>query len=186
MVASLPVARERLFGPISAAAAILALLFGAGCATDIARKGSVYQHRRHGYTIGVPESHWEPIGVDGAVLAFRSAEGDFMSMMSRCRGTAAPAALLARRLLIGLDERALRQAGPVLIEGRNGWGQVLDARFENRAVRIKTITVVADACVIDWVLVSPGDFAVAERSFDGWWSTFRGERASSVGAGGTP
>lgn len=178
--------RARLSTPLFAAAAILALLLGAGCVADITRKGSVYQHRRHGYTIGVPEARWERIGVDGAVLAFRSAEGDFMSMMSRCRETAAPVALLARRLLIGLDERVLRQAGPVLIEARNGWGQVLDARFENRAVRIKTITVVVDACVIDWVLVSPGDFAVAEHSFDRWWSTFYGEGASAVSAGGSP
>ncbi|UCE85197.1 MAG: hypothetical protein JSU66_12715 [Deltaproteobacteria bacterium] len=146
----------------------------------------MYQHRRHGYSIGVPERQWSRTSVDGAVLAFRSPEGDFMSMMSRCRETAAPAALLARRLLIGLDERVLRQAGPVLLEGRNGWGQVLDARFESRAVRIKTITVVVQPCILDWVLVSPGDFATAERSFDGWWSTFRAEPSASVGAGAAP
>ncbi len=153
--------------------AALGLGVVSACASEVARDGSVYRHRSLGYTVAAPDERWSRIDVEGSVLAFRAPDGATMSMLTRCQKSGAVAAVLARQLLIGLGDRTLRQAGPVLIEGRNGWGQLLDVRNGTRTARLKTITVVVDQCVVDWVLVGTGDFEVAERSFDAWWSTFQ-------------
>ena len=36
-----------------------------------------------------------------------------------------------------------------------------------------TVTVVADACTLDWVLVAAGGFEDAEPDFDAWIASFR-------------
>jgi hypothetical protein len=39
-------------------------------------------------------------------------------------------------------------------------------------VRIKTVTAARDGCVFDWVLVSAGNYELAERSFETWRASF--------------
>ncbi len=153
--------------------AALGLLVVSACAAEVVRDGSIYRHRRLGYTIAAPDERWSRIDVEGSVLAFRAPDGATMSMLTRCQKSDAVAAVLARQLLIGVEDRTLRQAGPVLIAGRNGWGQLFEVRNGTRTARLKTITVVVDQCVVDWVLVGTSDFGVVERSFDAWWSTFQ-------------
>jgi hypothetical protein len=80
---------------------------------------------------------------------------------------------MARTLVLGIRERTLRQAGPIVVAGRSGWSQTFDTRSDGVAVRVKTVTVVIDGCTYDWTLVAVGDFAPAERAFDAWWGTFR-------------
>jgi hypothetical protein len=45
-------------------------------------------------------------------------------------------------------------------------------RRGERPLRVETVTRVAGRCVQDFVLVAPGDFEAAARTFDAWWASF--------------
>jgi hypothetical protein len=66
----------------------------------------------------------------------------------------------------------VQQAGPAVVDGRDAWTQTFDTP---EGVRIKTVTVVAGDCVIDWILAAQQNpsFGDAERAFDTWWSASR-------------
>ena len=79
----------------------------------------------------------------------------------------------ARALLIGIDEKVLRQSGPVAVRDWQGWSQVLDVQEGARVLRLKTVTLVAEACSFDFVLVAGDDFEALETGFDAWWAGFQ-------------
>jgi hypothetical protein len=153
-----------------------ALWLIAGCASRLTRTEDGYRHTRHHYTIGVPRgpgAAWERTEIDGAWIGFRRPGPQTVSMQSRCDRPVAHPAIMARTLVLGIRERTLRQAGPIVVAGRSGWSQTFDTRSDGVAVRVKTVTVVIGGCSYDWTLVAIGDFAPAERAFDAWWGTFR-------------
>ena len=170
--------------PVRATRALLAVALGAGCAGDLALGEEGYRHRRHGYTVGVPEPAWERVNVAGATLAFHRGR-ETMSLQSRCGRPVANPAVMARQLVIGIEDRRLRQAGPVTVDGRDGWTQTFDAGAEGGPVRVKTVTLVAGRCTFDWTLAGSKDFAASERAFDAWWQSFHLDR-ESVAVGGPP
>jgi len=153
-----------------------ALALAAGCASDLARTEDGYRNPRLHYSIGVPRGPgppWERVEIEGAWIGFRRPGPQTMSMQSRCGRPVAHPAIMARNLLLGIRGRTLRQAGPIVVAGRNGWSQTFDTESDGVAVRVKTVTVVIDGCIYDWTLVATGDFAPAERAFDAWWGTFQ-------------
>ena len=160
--------------------AIIGAVVALGCASDLVATDGGWRHQQHGYSIGTPDASrgWQRAQVEGALLAFRRAGTDTMSLQSRCRGAVAGASVMARHLLIGVPDRELESAGPVEVAGLDGWSQTF-VSGDAPSVRIKTITVVRGDCTVDWVLASTGDFATAETDFDAWWQSFD---AASVGA----
>jgi hypothetical protein len=146
-----------------------------GCAGDLIAVEGGFGHRRHGYSFSTPGGRWERIDVEGAVIAFRRSASQTMSLQSRCGQPVADVAVMARQLVIGVSPRTLRQAGPVLVDGRNGWTQTFDTLRDGVGVRVKTVTLVLERCTLDWVLAAAGSrhFEEAERAFDAWWQAFR-------------
>jgi hypothetical protein len=158
------------------ALALLGVLIGGGCRSPLVASGDGYRHRRHHYAIGVPNgpgAPWQRFEVEGAVLAFRRAHAESVSLQSRCGRAVADPAVMARHLTIGVPDLTLLSSGPVQVADRSGWTQTFDTRKEGIPVRIKTVTLVAADCTFDWVLVTPGDFVPAETDFDAWWDGFR-------------
>jgi hypothetical protein len=152
------------------------LLLAAGCASDLVRTDDGYHHPRHHFSIGAPGGYgapWERAEIEGAWIAFRRPGPQTLSLQSSCGRPVAHPAVMARHLVMGVRERHLRQAGPVVVAGRNGWSQTFDIRADGVAARVKTVTVVIDRCTWDWSLAVAGEFAAAERAFDAWWGTFR-------------
>lgn len=153
-----------------------ALVLVSGCASDLVRTEDGYRNPRHHYRIGVPQgpgAPWKRVEIDGAWIGFRRPGPQTVSMQSSCGRPVAHPAIMARSLVLGIRERSLRQAGPIVVAGRSGWSQTFDTRSDGVAVRVKTVTVVIDDCTYDWTLAATGDFALAERAFDAWWGTFR-------------
>ena len=172
-------------GPLGCALPGLLLILG--CAGDLVAVEGGFRHRRHGYTLGTPEgpgAPWHRVEIDGAVIAFRRPGPQTVSVQSSCGRSVADPAILSRHLVIGVDRQVLQQAGPAVVDGRNGWTQTFDTP---EGVRIKTVTTVTGDCVIDWILAAqrgPG-FEGAERVFDAWWSASRlPEEATGLGEGG--
>jgi hypothetical protein len=171
----------------SLACAPLGLLLILGCAGDLVAVDGGFRHRRHGYTLSEPEGSdppWKRVEIKGAAIAFRRRGPQTISVQSSCRRSVTDPAILSRHLVIGIEGQQLQQAGPTVVDGRNAWTQTFDTP---RGVRIKTVTVVAGECVIDWILAAqrgPG-FEDAERAFDAWWLASRlPGKASSSGEGG--
>ena len=158
------------------------MLLVLGCAEgSLVQRGEVFRHRVHGYTIGQPpevEPPWRRLAVRGSVLAYTRGDSAVMSLRSSCRRPLAEPEYLARHLLIGLPEHVLRQQGPLEVAGLVGWGQTfdtLDAERSGAVVRVKTVTLVAGRCSVDWILSARQGFEAAEPAFDAWLQSFRYE-----------
>jgi hypothetical protein len=154
-------------------------LIGAGCAGPIKKLDGGYRHRRHGYQIdapGGPGGAWKRIEVEHAVLAFRRPGPEIVTLLSRCGRPVAEPAQMARHLVIGLPNRNLVQAGPLVVAGRNAWTQTFDTVRDDVTVRVKTVTVVVGDCTLDWILSATEPFQAAEASFDAWWQSIRLDR----------
>lgn len=138
-----------------------------------------YQHRDLGYRIehpgpAVKDGAWRRKKVEGADLVFVGPDGAVMSLLHQCRETAASVELLARNLLIGLEDRVVRHSVPLEHAGDPGWSLVFDAQQDGVPVRVKTVTLRNGTCVYDWILVAPGAFRGPEQIFDHWWASFVG------------
>ena len=140
-----------------------------------------YRHREIGYSVRAPSERgplgnveiWRQVDVKHADIAFRGPKRDFVSVLSDCEAeTARRPHRLASGLMVGVENRRKVDTGVLEASEGEGWYQVYEARSDDQLVRIKTVTAVEGECVFDWVLVSPGNFALAERSFDGWRASF--------------
>ncbi len=155
----------------------VALAFG--CASDLVARPGGFEHRRHGYTLGLPPDDgtpWRRVSVEDAVLSFRRPGPVLMSLQSRCGVPLAAPRILARHLTIGFERPALRHAGPIELDGRTGWTQTFEAADAASPVRVKTVTVVCGDCIVDWILTARRGFEAAEPLFDAWWASFRSPR----------
>ena len=155
--------------------ALLVVFLVAGCASDLELGETGYRNVRHGYSIGVPGGPgppWVRTEIEGAWLAFRRSGSETISLQSRCGKPVAHPAIMARNLVLGVGERELVQAGPVIVAGTNGWIQTFDTRSGDVGVRITTVTAVIDDCTFDWTLATLGESPQASRAFEIWWGTF--------------
>ena len=80
---------------------------------------------------------------------------------------------MSRHLVMGLGERTLLAAGPLLVAGRGGWTQTVEFDRDGVPLRLKTVTLVVNDCTFDWILVASGPFEPAEQAFDAWWGSFQ-------------
>ena len=157
---------------------LLAGLIGMACGGSISLVDGTYRDRRHDFTIAAPAGPgpaWERVSVDDAALSFRreqSGRRDSLAMLARCGRAVADAQLMARSLVIGLNERELLAAGPRLVAGRSGWTQSFETSRDGVTVFVKTVTLVTGDCSFDWVLVAAGSRQRAETAFDAWWGSF--------------
>jgi hypothetical protein len=158
----------------------------AGCAGGWSLSGqgeaAIFLHAGRGYSIGVPEAiegqRWGRIHAEGTELAFVNSAGATLSLQSLCQATDASDQLLARNLLIGLSGRSVVASAPWNFGPWHGWAQTVIARSgENEdEVRLRTFTLRRDACVLDWLLVTPVSVAGWDRLdavFDAWVTSFR-------------
>jgi hypothetical protein len=156
--------------------ALLVVVFVVGCASDLKRTETGFRNPRHGYSIGVPGraagEPWERIEIKGAWVAFRRPGPETMSLQSRCGKPVAHPAIMARNLVVGIGERELVQAGPVIVAGTNAWIQTFDTRPGDATIRVTTVTAVIDGCAFDWTLVTLGESPSANHAFEAWWGTF--------------
>jgi hypothetical protein len=155
--------------------ALLVLFFVVGCASNLELTESGYRNARDGYSIGVPAGQggpWERIEIEGAWIAFRRRGPETMSLQSRCGKPVAHPAIMARNLVVGIGERELVQAGPVIVGGTNGWIQSFDIPHAQVSVRVTTVTAVIGECSFDWTLATLGESQSANHAFEVWWSSF--------------
>src|SRR5262245_6129437 len=161
---------RRLRGTWVGVALTLPALWGCAASPLSAVDGG-FVDKRHGYRIGTPpdaDPPWRAQKVEGSLLAFERPGPSRMTFSSRCGVPLTRPQLLARHLRIGIPAHVVRAEGPIELGSLEGWQQVFDADAERGAVRVKTVTVIANDCAFDWVLVAreASDFERAERDFD--------------------
>ena len=110
--------------------------------------------------------------VERAEFAFQDGRGGSMTMLRECRGAARPA-LLARQLRIGIERSsdAVTDSHALELNGDPGWAQTFQVVEGGRELLVRTVTLSADLCAYDWVLVGAGE-AERDAAFDLWWSSF--------------
>ncbi len=135
-------------------------------------------HRLLGYSIAQPgwvgSADWRSIEIEGADLAYGSASGAVISLSSNCSNSRATPAVLARQVTIGTERSTIYAAGPFEVAGAEGWSQSFDTVEDGVPLHVKAVTVVAGACVYDWLLVErdPVAFESIEPAFDAWVGSF--------------
>jgi hypothetical protein len=155
---------------------LLVIFQMSACASDLVFEKGRYRHRHRHYSIARPggeESLWQPVRVEGTVLAFQGPARDTMSLLENCESPGAEPRLLARQLLIGLDEWNLLDEGPVGEGESPGWIQRLEATADGEAFQLKTVTRIVGQCSYDWILIVRGGLEGPEAVFDRWWRSFR-------------
>lgn len=185
----LPAGRLRWLRAVGVAVALLSLACENG---PVRRVEGRLEHSRHGYSIADPAvspaqgAKWSPIELERAELAYTDGRGGSMMMLRECRGDAAPV-LLARQLRIGIEgsSDSVTDAHPLELRGDAGWAQTFAVIEDGRELWLRSVTLSAELCTYDWVLVGAGD-AGREASFDRWWSSFirtGALRAAATGSG---
>ena len=174
---------------ITSAAFFLVLFQVPACAKDLIQEDGRWVHRSRGFSIADPTrsaasgARWSAVPVEGSVLSFRESGGASMSLVQQCGVLPDDLRLLARELLIGLDEREIIEEGPVSVGGAPGWRIAARARHEGRAVRLRAVTRRLGPCSVDFLLIAPQQSPDLEADFQGWWGSFR---ASSAARGAEP
>jgi hypothetical protein len=163
------------------------LAFSSCAAGPLLETENGFVHRRHGYRIGAPPGTgvtWERIEVEGSALAYRRVGPVRMTLSSRCKAPLTRAEVLARHLRIGIGDHTLREGGAVAVGGLSGWAQIFDVLEHDALVRVKTVTLIAGPCVLDWVLTARDGhgFEAAKGDFDAWWHTLRFEASADEDA----
>ena len=168
------------------AGALLGVGLCGGCASDPALAGGRFVDPEHGFAFAAlepGEPPWHPARVDQTLVAYTRPGGARASAQSECGRTPPRPQVQARSLLIGVGPRVLRQSGPVAVGSTEGWSQVLDVEEGARVLRLKTVTLVTEACTVDFLLIAGDDFEDAERGFDAWWQSFEAVAAAPAGEG---
>ena len=173
---------------VASISALLAVsLHGSACASPaVVPDGGGFAHATRGWRIDAPDPAWSRASVDGAELSFRGPEGAWMSLASRCGIAPAEPRVLVRHLAIGLPERTLVREGEVRVDGRRGWSQTWRTRVGGAERELEAVSVVADDCVYDFVLVAPPGAATAAQGFDRWRGSFRLPAPPPTELGGAP
>jgi hypothetical protein len=166
---------RRGLGRAAAISALLAVgLQGAACASPgVVEAGGGFAHPARGWRIDAPGAGWTRASVEGAELAFRGPGGAWMSLASRCGIVRKEPRVLVRHLAIGLPGRSLVREGEVRVDGRPGWSQTWRTRAGGAERELEAVSVVADDCVYDFVLVARPGAAGAQQGFERWCGSFR-------------
>lgn len=151
-----------------------------GCASDLALVGGRLVHRKYGFSVAEPapgSPPWKRIEVGHTLAAWERPGGARISLQAECGREPPMPQVQARSLLIGVEKKALRQSGPVGVGPWPGWSQIVEVGDERRTLQLKTVTLVAEDCTVDFLLLAGEDFESAEPVFDAWWQSF--EKAAS-------
>lgn len=122
---------------------------------------------------------WEEVDLAEAELAFRGPQHEIMTFFTSCKLEAKSPRVLARQLTTGIAVRNWKRRESVTVAGYGGWLQEFEIDAPGEIRTMKTVTIVADRCSYDWVLIADKTFPEAVEAFDVWWSSLRFIDASS-------
>jgi len=158
------------------AAALLGAALVSGCASDLLFANGRYLQRKQGFSFAAPtpdQPPWKPTRVEHTLAAWTRPGGARLAVLSECGRNPPSPQVLARSLWIGVEATVLRQSGPVAVGAFHGWSQIVDVGQDPaRALHMKAVTLVAEECTVDFVLLARDDFASLEPDFDRWWQSF--------------
>jgi hypothetical protein len=164
--------RGGLFATLAGALALAGL--GIGCASDLVLENGRLAHRKYGFSFAEPSGDppWQRTSLEDALAAWSRPGGARISVQAECGRNPPSPQVLARSLLIGVSRKQLLLSGPVAVGPWQGFAQVVDVGDAGRPLYLKTVTLVAAPCTVDFLLLAGEDFAALESGFDLWWQSF--------------
>jgi hypothetical protein len=157
------------------AAALVGALLSVACASDLVLVNGRYVQRKYGLSFAEPEPGtppWKRVDLDDTLVAWERPSGARMTVQAECHRKPPSPQVQARSLVIGVERKSLLQSGPVAVGPWPAWSQEFDVGEPQRALHLKTVTVVAQDCTVDFLLMAGDDFEAAEPGFDAWWKSF--------------
>lgn len=154
-----------------------AIVLAAGCSVKRIDNG-VY-HSPKGYRVAIPGPAWTHVVDSPADLELRHlGSAGTIAANATCEGAVTGRArdVLARQLLIGIQDRQVIERDEVDVAGRPAARTLVDARQEGSQarVRIETIVLSDKRCVYDLVHVAaPDAFADTRADFTRFVDSFR-------------
>lgn len=148
---------------------VLAVLFGCAHAED--QRVDAAQ-----YFLASPSHEnlaWEAMDFAEAERAYRGPQREIMTFFTSCRLQTKSPRVLARQLTTGVAVRNWKRRESVMVAGYSGWLQEFEIDAPGEPRTMKTVTIVANKCSYDWVLIAGKTFPAAVEAFDAWWSSLR-------------
>ncbi|HXK26176.1 MAG TPA: hypothetical protein VMS55_26170 [Myxococcota bacterium] len=145
------------------------------CASDLVLVSGRYVQRKDGLSFAEPEPGtppWQRVEIDDTLAAWERPGGARITVQAECHRKPPSPQVQARSLLIGVERKELRQSGPVAVGPWPGWSQEFDVGEPERPLHLKTVTLVAQDCTVDFLLLAGDDFEAALPGFDAWWKSF--------------
>jgi len=145
--------------PLALFSILVALLTGCG---GPAFDGRVYHKDDLSFRVGpVPES-WQPIEVDGALVAYRDrSSAATVALSGRCGldGDDVPLSALTHHLFLQFTERELLSQKVTELDGREALRTELSAKLDGVPMHYLVYVLKKDGCVYDFMLIGASDSA---------------------------
>lgn len=132
------------------------LSLAAGCVTGRV-VGEAYLDFDSGFQVGLPPPSWRPRSLDGAALAFESAElRAAVVLLVEC-DTPEPGDLpwVARHLFFGLEAKQVQERETLRLHDAIGVRTRLAARLDDAPVEVEGVTFRRAGCLYDFIYAAP-------------------------------
>ena len=132
------------------------LSLAAGCATGRV-VGDAYRDLDRGFQVRLPPPSWRPRSLDGAALAYESAElRAAVALLVECeRPEAGDLPWVARHLFFGLEAKRIQEHEAVRLHETIGVRTRLTARLDDAPVEVEGVTFRRAGCLYDFIFAAP-------------------------------
>jgi hypothetical protein len=144
----------------------------AGCAGQ-AFDGQVYRRDDLVFRVGPVPASWQPIEVDGALVAYRDDSNEAtVALSGRCGldGDDVPLSALTHHLFLQFTEREIQSQKLTELDGREALRTELSAKLDGVPMRYLVYVLKKDGCVYDFMLIGGNGAGVSsfERFVQGF------------------
>lgn len=139
--------------PLLSSSLALAL---AGCASSGTYRNGVFEGSHVVYRVEAPAGGWRLVSFSGNDLAWGGPDGEVIAVNSECEDHGDPSlAVLTNHLLIGFEDRVIRERESLQISGRGALRTRVAATLDGVPVEMELTVLKKDGCVYDLVYLAP-------------------------------
>lgn len=143
--------------PVPTLSLVLALAISA-CASSGTFRNGVFEGPHVVYRVDAPAGGWEFVSFSGNDLAWGRPSGEVIAVNSECEDHGDPSlAVLTNHLLIGFEDRVVRERETLRISDRGALRTRLTASLDGVPVEMELTVLKKDGCVYDLTYLAPPD-----------------------------
>lgn len=154
----------------------LALMLGCGAGL---REGRFFKDGLVYRVAAPPEPAWRRIGFAENDLAWTTGAGHLIAINATCKDHGDPSLeVLTQHLLIGFDERVLKERKGFTLDGRAALRSLYEVAIDGVPAEVEVVVTKKNGCVHDFTSVSPrGSRGAQQQVFDALVAGFAQEQS---------